>query len=67
MKPILKTYAYLKKDTLLLVKRKKYLYLFILLPLIIATLFLFALNAKTYDIKVGICDFDQTDISNLSA
>ena len=61
--PILKTYAYLKKDSLLLYKRKKYLYLFILLPLIIATLFLFALNPKDYDIKVGICDFDQTDIS----
>jgi len=63
---ILKTYAYLKKDTLLLYKRKKYLYLFILLPLIIATLFLFALNPKEYDIKVGICDFDQTDISKSS-
>ena len=64
--PIRKTYAYLKKDTLLLVKRKKYLYLFILLPLIIATLFLFALNPKDYNIKVGICDFDQTDISKAS-
>ncbi len=60
---ILKTYAYLKKDTLLLVNRKKYLYLFILLPLIIATLFLFALNPKEYDIKVGVCDFDETEIS----
>jgi len=63
MKPILKTYAYLKKDTLLLVQRKKYLYLFILLPLIIATLFLFALNPKEYNINVGICDFDQTETS----
>jgi len=59
----LKTYAYLKKDTLLLYKRKKYLYLFILLPLVIATLFLFALNPKDYNIKIGICDFDQTDTS----
>lgn len=64
--PILKTTAYLKKDTLLLVKRKKYLYLFILLPLVIATLFLFALNPKDYDLKVGICDFDGTDISTLA-
>lgn len=64
--PFLKTYAYLKKDTLLLVQRKKYLYLFILLPLIIATLFLFALNPKEYDIKVGVCDFDQTEISGLA-
>ena len=63
MKQILKLYAYTKKDPLLLVQRKKYLYLFILLPLIIATLFLFALNPKEYDIKIGICDFDQTQIS----
>ena len=56
-------YGYLKKDTMLLYKRKKYLYLFILLPLIIASLFLFALNSKDYNIDVGICDFDKTDIS----
>jgi ABC-2 type transport system permease protein len=62
-KPALKLYANLKKDTLLLVKRKKYLYLFIALPLIIATIFLFTLNSTQYNIKVGICDFDQTDIS----
>ncbi len=61
--PILKIYAYLKKDTLLLIKRKKYLYIFILLPLIIATIFLFALNPKGYNIKAGICDFDHTAIS----
>ncbi len=64
--PFLKIYSYLKKDTLLLVKRKKYLYLFILLPLIIATLFLFALNPKEYDIKVGVCDFDKSDISGMA-
>lgn len=61
-----KTYAYIKKDTLLLYKRKKYLYIFILLPLVIATLFLFALNPKEYDIKIGVCDFDQTEISTAS-
>lgn len=59
----LKIYAYLKKDTLLLYKRKKYLYLFILLPLIIATLFLLVLNPKEYNIQVGVCDFDNTNIS----
>jgi ABC-type multidrug transport system permease subunit len=56
-------YGYLKKDTMLLYKRKKYLYLFILLPLIIGGLFLFALNTKDYNIKVGICDLDDTDLS----
>ncbi len=59
-------YGYLKKDAMLLYKRKKYLYLFILLPLVIASLFLFALNPKDYNISVGICDFDQTDISQNS-
>jgi len=56
-------YGYLKKDSMLLYKRKKYLALFILLPLVIAALFLFALNPSGYNISVGICDFDDTDIS----
>jgi hypothetical protein len=59
-------YGYLKKDTMLLYKRKKYLYIFILLPLIIAGLFLFALNPSGYEIEVGICDFDNTEISQAS-
>jgi len=56
-------YGYIKKDTMLLYKRKKYLYIFILLPLIIASLFLFALNPSDYEITVGVCDFDETEIS----
>ena len=56
-------YGYLKKDFQLLVQRKKYLYIFILLPLVIASLFLFALNPGEYEIKVGICDFDGTQMS----
>ena len=59
-------YGYLKKDSMLLYKRKKYLYIFILLPLIIATLFLFALSPGNYNIKVGICDFDNTELSRSS-
>jgi len=62
MKPTihLKFYGYLKKDILLLVKRKKYLYLSILLPLIIAGIFLFMLNPSNAFIKIGVCDFDNT-------
>ena len=56
-------YGYLKKDFQLLVQRKKYLYIFILLPLVIASLFLFALNPGEYEVKVGICDFDGTQMS----
>jgi ABC-2 type transport system permease protein len=58
--------GYLKKDAMLLYKRKKYLYIFILLPLIIATLFLFALSPQNYNIKVGVCDFDNTELSRSS-
>ena len=66
MKPALKFYANLKKDTLLLTKRKKYLHLFILLPLIIGTLFIFILQPKDYTLQVGICDLDQTETSKQS-
>jgi len=63
MKTPKRFYGYLKKDFLLLYKRKKYLYLFILLPLIIGILFLSVLNPGSYNIKLGICDFDNSDIS----
>lgn len=59
-------YGYLKKDFLLLYKRKKYLYLFILLPLIIGFLFIFALNPSTYNLKLGVCDLDKTSLSQNS-
>ena len=66
MKPALKFYANIKKDTLLLTKRKQYLHLFILLPLIIGTLFIFILQPKNYTLQVGICDLDQTETSKQS-
>ncbi len=62
-KTTLKFYSYLKKDFLLLYKRKKYLTVFILLPLIIASLFLFAMNPGDYSIDVGICNFDNGELS----
>lgn len=60
MKTILNFYAYLKKDFLLMYKRKKYLFTFILLPILIAGIFLFALNPGDYEISVGVCDFDHS-------
>lgn len=60
----LKFYGYLKKDLLLLVKRKKYLYLSILFPLIVGLLFLTFLSPGFGNIKVGICDLDNTEYSN---
>lgn len=66
MKSIKKFYGYIKKDTLLLVRRKKYLYLSIALPLVIAFLFLLILNPSQHEIKVGICDFDNTPETKLA-
>lgn len=59
-------YGYLKKDILLLYKRKKYLYTFILVPIIIAFLFLLALNPQSYVLKLGVCDSDSTELSQKS-
>lgn len=61
--PFRKFYGYLKKDTVLFYKRRKYLYTFLLLPLVIASLFLFALNSSDYTLNVGVCDLDGTSIS----
>jgi ABC-2 type transport system permease protein len=63
-KLLLTFYAYLKKDFLLLYKRKKYLFTFILLPILIAGIFLFALNPGDFSVDVGICNFDDSAISN---
>ena len=62
-KSALKFYGYLKKDFLLLYKRKNYLAVFILLPLIIASLFLFALQPSDYSIDFGVCNSDMGDLS----
>ena len=64
MKIAKKFYGYLKKDTLLLVKRKKYLYLSVLLPLLLALLFMLMLNPSSYSIKAGVCNLDHSQISN---
>ncbi len=62
----LKFYSYLKKDFLLLIKRKKYLYLSIAIPLLLALIFLIMLNPSSYSIKMGVCDYDNTAYSRLA-
>lgn len=62
-KIMLKFYGYLKKDFMLIYKRKNYLAIFILLPLIIASLFLFALQPSGYSIDFGVCNSDMGDLS----
>jgi ABC-2 type transport system permease protein len=56
-------YGYLKKDFTLLVKRKKYMYLTFLLPFLVGILFLLMISPSNAKIKVGVCDFDNTDYS----
>ena len=63
-KSAFKFYSYLKKDLMLLYKRKNYLSIFILLPLIIAGLFLLALQPSNYSIDIGICNSDMGDLSD---
>lgn len=58
-----KFYGYLKKDFILLYKRKKYLYTFVLLPILISLIFLLVLNPSDYSIKAAVCNFDSEKIS----
>ena len=58
-----KFYGYLKKDLLLLYKRKKYLYLFLALPFIIGLLFIFFLDPTPGNISAAVCDHDSTQYS----
>lgn len=58
-----KFYGYLKKDVLLLVRRKKHMYLFLALPFVIGLLFLFFLNPSPNSLKTAVCDNDGTDFS----
>ncbi len=63
LSPIRKFYSYIKKDFTLLYKRKKYLSIFILLPILVSLIFLLALNPSDYQIKAGVCDFDNSEAS----
>jgi ABC-type multidrug transport system permease subunit len=59
----IKFYGYIKKDFLLLIRRKKYLYLSIAIPAVVALLFLFMLNPSKSGIKADVCDFDSSSYS----
>ncbi len=63
MKIINRSYGYLKKDVLLFYKRKKYLYLFLGIPIVLALFFIFALNPSEYTVKMGVCDSDNSELS----
>ncbi len=59
-----KFYGYLKKDLLLIVNRKKYLYLTLLLPFIVAVIFLLMITPSLGRIDVGVCDFDRSEYTS---
>ncbi len=59
---IRKFYGYLKKDLMLFYRRKKYLYMFLLFPVLIAIIFLILLSPSTSEIDVGICNLDESEI-----
>ncbi len=63
MKILNRSYGYLKKDFLLFYKRKKYLYLFLGIPIVLALFFIFALNPSEYVIKMGVCNYDNSELS----
>jgi ABC-2 type transport system permease protein len=63
MKVLNRSYGYLKKDFLLFYKRKKYLYLFLGIPIVLALFFIFALNPSEYEIRMGVCDYDNSELS----
>ncbi|MEM4719640.1 MAG: ABC transporter permease [Candidatus Pacearchaeota archaeon] len=56
-------YGYLKKDFFLIYRRKKFLYLFFGIPLLLAFLFNLFLNPFSYKINAGVCDLDKTSSS----
>lgn len=63
MRILNRTYGFLKKDLLLFYKRKKYLYLFLGIPIVLALFFIFALNPSEYVLKTGVCDYDNSQLS----
>ena len=56
---LFKFYSYLLKDFLLFVKRKKFLYLTFLLPIIFGGIFIMITTSKDLNINVSICQFDE--------
>lgn len=57
-------FGLIKKDYLLLLNRRKYLYLAILLPLILSLVYIFTIQPQQQTIQIGVCDFDDTPLTN---
>ncbi|MFB6246671.1 MAG: ABC transporter permease [Candidatus Pacearchaeota archaeon] len=58
-----KFYSYLKKDALLFLKRRKYLYLSLAVPVLIALIFIMMMGSSEFSIDLAVCDMDDTENS----
>ncbi|MBT7902296.1 ABC transporter permease [Candidatus Woesearchaeota archaeon] len=56
----LSIYGFLQKEFILITRKKKYLYLSLLFPLLLGLIYVFSLTASTQGVNVFVCDFDNT-------
>ncbi|MFP4111679.1 MAG: ABC transporter permease [Candidatus Woesearchaeota archaeon] len=56
--------GFLRKDFTLLFRKKKYLYLSLLLPLLIGMIYVFTLTGSQSDIKIMVCDYDDSYLTS---
>jgi len=59
----LSVWAFLIKEYMLLIRKKKYLYLSLALPLFLGIIYVFMLLNSSGSISVMVCDFDDTDLT----
>ena len=52
--------AFIQKDIKLILRKRKYLYISILLPLLLGSIYILSLQSSSNNIDVIICDLDQT-------
>ncbi|MBT5023302.1 hypothetical protein HON01_10830, partial [Candidatus Woesearchaeota archaeon] len=55
--------GFLRKEFSLVLKKRKYLYLSIALPLILGLIYILTLTDSTSSIGVFVCDFDNTQLT----
>ncbi len=57
------TVGFISKDATMLLRKKKYMYLSLLLPLLIGIIYIFILTGSESNIELTICDLDETDVT----
>jgi ABC-2 type transport system permease protein len=56
--------AFIEKDIKLISRKRKYLYISILLPLILGSIYIISLESSSNNIDVIVCDLDNTYLTN---